>query len=55
MGEKEIINVLELAHHNQLQNVQWKVEYLGNEIGMLEVQETKCTNHILKLVWARRV
>jgi hypothetical protein len=38
MGEQEIINVL-----------QWKVEYLRNDIDMLEVQKTKCSNHILTL------
>jgi transposase len=49
MGEQEIIKVLELAKYDELQNLQWKVEYLRNEIGMLEVQKTNCTNHILKL------
>ena len=37
MDEMEIINVLELAKHNQLQNLQWKVEYLINEIDMIEL------------------
>ena len=32
MGEQEIINVLELASNHQLQHLQWKVEYLRNEI-----------------------
>ena len=49
LGEQEIIKVLELAKHNELERLQWKVEYLRNEIGMLEVQKTNCTNHILKL------
>jgi hypothetical protein len=49
LGEQEIIKVLELAKYDELQNLQWKVEYLRNEIGMLEVQKTNCTNHILKL------
>jgi cytidylate kinase len=49
MGEQEIINVLELANHNQLQYLQWKVEYLRNDIDMLEIQKTKSTNHILIL------
>ena len=49
MGEQEIINVLELANNHQLQHLQWKVEYLRNDIDMLEVQKTKCSNHILTL------
>jgi hypothetical protein len=27
LGEKEIIKVLELAKYDELQNLQWKVEY----------------------------
>ncbi len=49
MGEQEIINVLELANNHQLQHLQWKVEYLSNEINKLEDQKTKCSNHILTL------
>jgi hypothetical protein len=49
MSEKEIINVLELAKNNQLQYLQWKVEYLRNDVDILEAQKTKCTNDILKL------
>jgi transposase len=49
MSEKEIINVLELAKNNQLQYLQWKVEYLRNDIDMLEVKKAKATNDILKL------
>ena len=49
MKEHDMINVFELAKYNELENLQWKVEYLRNEIGMLEVQKTNCTNHILKL------
>ncbi|MGC1928168.1 MAG: hypothetical protein WA667_04285 [Candidatus Nitrosopolaris sp.] len=49
MGEDEVINVLKLASNNQLEHLQWKVEYLRNDIDMLEVQKTKCTNHILIL------
>jgi hypothetical protein len=29
--------------------LQWKVEYLGNEVGMLENEKWKSTNQILKL------
>ena len=45
MGEQEIINVLELANNHQLQHLQWKVEYLRNDIEMLEDQKTKASNH----------
>jgi chromosome segregation ATPase len=41
--------VLDIAKHKELENLQWKVEYLRNEIVMLEVQKTNCTNQILKL------
>jgi hypothetical protein len=47
--EQEIINVLELANNHQLKHLQWKVEYLRNDIDMLEVQKAKCSNHILIL------
>jgi hypothetical protein len=47
--EHDVINVLELAKNNQLEYLQWKVEYLRNDIEMLEVQKTKSTNDILKL------
>ena len=49
MGEQQIINVLDLANHNQLEYLQGKVEYLRNDIDMLEIQKTKSTNHILIL------
>ena len=49
MEEHEIINVLNLANSHQLKHLQWKVEYLRNDIDMLEVQKTKCSNHILVL------
>jgi hypothetical protein len=49
MDEKEVINVLELAKNNQLEYLQWKVEYLRNDIDMLEVKKAKATNDILKL------
>ena len=38
MGEQDIRKVFELVKHNELQNLQWKVEYLRNEIGILEIQ-----------------
>jgi hypothetical protein len=40
MGEQEIINVLNLVNSHQLKHLQWKVEYLRNDIEMLEVQKT---------------
>jgi hypothetical protein len=46
MGEQQIINVLNLANHNQLEHLQWKVEYLANEANVLEEQKMKCTNDI---------
>ena len=49
MGEQQINNVLDLANHNQLEYLQGKVEYLRNDIDMLEIQKTKSTNHILIL------
>jgi len=49
MGENEIIKVLELAKYNELQNLQWKVEYLINEVNILEMEKWKSTNQILKL------
>jgi len=49
LGEKEIMKVLELAKYDELENLQWKVEYLRNEVNMLENEKWKSTNHILKL------
>jgi hypothetical protein len=40
---------MDLVKHNELQNLQWKVEYLRNEINMLEQEKTKATHHLLKL------
>ncbi len=49
MEENDIIKVLELAKHNELERLQWKVEYLRNEVDMLENEKWKSTNQILKL------
>ncbi|MGA8082734.1 MAG: hypothetical protein WB988_12810 [Candidatus Nitrosopolaris sp.] len=49
MEEHEIINVLQLANSHHLELLQWKVEYLRNDIERLEVEKTKCNNHILNL------
>jgi hypothetical protein len=46
MGEQQLINVLNLANHNQLEFLQSKVEYLANEKHMLEEEKMKCTNDI---------
>jgi hypothetical protein len=49
LGEKEIIKVLELAKYDELERLQWKVEYLRNEVNTLEMEKWKSTNQILKL------
>ena len=49
LGEREIIKVLELTKYGELENLQWKVEYLRNEVNMLENEKWKSTNQILKL------
>jgi hypothetical protein len=49
MEEHDIINVLQLANSHHLEHLQWKVEYLRNDIDMLEIQKTKSTNHLLNL------
>ncbi len=49
LKEYDVINALELAKHNELENLQWKVEYLRNELDMLENEKWKSTNQILKL------
>ena len=49
MKQHDMFKVLQLAKHNQLELLQAKVEYLENQIFVLEDQKTKATNHILKL------
>src|SRR5215831_8382864 len=49
MKENDVIKVLELAKHNELERLQWKVEYLRNEVNVLEMEKWKSTNQILKL------
>jgi hypothetical protein len=49
MEQQDITKVFELAKHNELECLQWKVEYLRNEIFVLQDQKTKATNDILKL------
>ncbi len=40
------IPVLSLAKYNQLEHLQWNVEYLANEANMLEEEKMKCTNDL---------
>jgi hypothetical protein len=49
MGEQQIINVLDLANHNQLEYLQGKVEYLRTKVNNLELKKAECTNHVLTL------
>ncbi len=49
MEENDLVKVLELAKHNELERLQWKVEYLRNEVNVLEMEKWKSTNQILKL------
>jgi hypothetical protein len=49
MGEQQIINVLNLANHNQLERLQWKVEYIANEVNALEEETTNCEKHLTLL------
>lgn len=49
MNEEDVKNVLDIAKHNELQNLQWKAEYLRNEINMLEQEKANATHHIFKL------
>ena len=49
MKEHDMYKVLEIAKHNQLERLQGKVEYLENQIFVLEDQKTKANNDILIL------
>ena len=49
MEKHDIKNILEIAKYNQLELLQWKVQYLTNEVKMLEFQKEKATSDILKL------
>jgi predicted HTH domain antitoxin len=49
LNEQDIENVLDIAKHNELQNLQWKVECLRNDVNMLEMKKWESTNQILKL------
>jgi len=45
----DIKKVFELAKYNQLELLQWKVQYITEEVNMLEFQKAKATSDILKL------
>ena len=49
MEKQDIINIFEYVKYNELRTMQAKVEFLRNDIDMLEVQKAKATNDILKL------
>jgi hypothetical protein len=49
MEEHDIKKVFELAKYNQLELLQWKVQYLAEEVNTLEFQKEKATSDILKL------
>jgi DNA-binding CsgD family transcriptional regulator len=44
MNEHDIYKALDIAKHNELQNLQWKVEFLRNEIAMLESKKNELLN-----------
>ncbi len=49
MGEQQLISVLNLAKHNQLEKLQWKVQYLANEINALQEERANCTKYLTLL------
>jgi prefoldin subunit 5 len=49
MDEQEIINVLKLANNSELPYFQEKVDYLRDQINILELEKTECTTDILTL------
>jgi hypothetical protein len=49
MEKQDIINLLELVKHNQLQTMQTKVENLRNDIDILENEKTKAISQIFRL------
>ena len=38
MGEREVINVLKLANSNEIQLLQERVDYLRNQLRILEIE-----------------
>src|SRR5215469_10504583 len=49
MRKHDLKKIFELAKYNQLELLQWKVQYLTEEVNMLEFQKAKATSVILKL------
>ncbi|MFZ0512791.1 MAG: hypothetical protein WAM14_14380, partial [Candidatus Nitrosopolaris sp.] len=49
MAEHDIKNVFQLAKQNQLERLQWKVEFLRSEINTLEWEKRKSTYHLFNL------
>ncbi|MGC1928356.1 MAG: hypothetical protein WA667_05230 [Candidatus Nitrosopolaris sp.] len=49
MEKQDIINVLDIVKHNQLQTLQWKVGNLRYQINTLDWEKTKAMYHIFKL------
>jgi hypothetical protein len=49
MEKQDIINVLDLVKHNQLQSLQSKAENLRDEINMLDIEKTRSRHRIVRL------
>jgi hypothetical protein len=49
LEKQDIINVLDLVKHNQLQSLQSKAESLRDEINMLDIEKTRYTHRIVIL------
>jgi chromosome segregation ATPase len=49
MEKQDIINLLELVKHNQLQSLQAKVENLRNDMDMLENEKMKAASTLFRL------
>jgi hypothetical protein len=49
MNEHDIYRALDIAKHGELQNLQWKVEYLHNEINALEAKKARATSELLSI------
>jgi hypothetical protein len=49
MEKQDIINVLDLVKHNQLETLQSKAENLRDEIKMLEIEKTMSKHRVVRL------
>ena len=49
MEKQDIINVLDLVKHNQVQSLQSKAENLRDEINMLDIEKTRSRHRIVRL------